>query len=88
MPDSWRFSALASRHRDLGSALEDWNGMGTAWTTLHLINDGEKQAADLLGIPFEDYAQAGLFPIAYTKGTDFKLAKRLPAEQLTHWDSW
>ncbi|PRC52637.1 nitroreductase, partial [Mycobacterium sp. ITM-2017-0098] len=26
--------------------------------------------------------------IAYTKGTDFKKAKRLPAEQLTHWDSW
>ena len=50
--------------------------------------DGERQAADLLGIPFDDYTQAGLFPIAYTKGTDFKLAKRLPAEQLTHWDSW
>ena len=27
-----RISALASRHRALGSALEDWNGMGTAWT--------------------------------------------------------
>lgn len=27
-----RTSALASRHRALGSALEDWNGMGTAWT--------------------------------------------------------
>ena len=32
MPLSWRFSALESRHRDLGSKLEDWNGMGTAWT--------------------------------------------------------
>ena len=29
---SWRFSALADRHRALGSALEDWSGMGTAWT--------------------------------------------------------
>jgi len=29
-----------------------------------------------------------LFPIAYTKGTDFKLARRLPAEQLTHWNTW
>ena len=77
LPAVWSFM-LALRER----------GMGTAWTTLHLINDGEKQAADLLGIPFQDYAQAGLFPIAYTKGTDFKLAKRLPAEQLTHWDSW
>lgn len=27
-----RTSALASRHSELGSGLEDWNGMGTAWT--------------------------------------------------------
>jgi len=26
-----RTSALASRHTELGSGLEDWNGMGTAW---------------------------------------------------------
>ncbi|WP_020680792.1 aminomethyltransferase family protein [Marinobacterium rhizophilum] len=32
MAQSWRFSALADRHRALGSNLEDWNGMGTAWT--------------------------------------------------------
>jgi len=29
---SWRYSVLADRHRALGSKLEDWNGMGTAWT--------------------------------------------------------
>ncbi|MAU43794.1 MAG: aminomethyltransferase [Yangia sp.] len=29
---SWRFSALADRHRAMGSNLEDWSGMGTAWT--------------------------------------------------------
>lgn len=29
---SWRISALADRHRALGSNLGDWNGMGTAWT--------------------------------------------------------
>ncbi|ODN71658.1 aminomethyltransferase family protein [Methylobrevis pamukkalensis] len=28
----WRFSVLADRHRALGSNLEDWNGMGTAWS--------------------------------------------------------
>ena len=77
LPAVWSFM-LALRER----------GLGTAWTTLHLIGDGERQAAELLGIPFDDYTQAGLFPIAYTKGTDFKLAKRLPAEQLTHWDTW
>jgi aminomethyltransferase len=29
---SWRRSPLADRHRALGSTLEDWNGMETAWT--------------------------------------------------------
>ena len=29
---TWRHSVLADRHRKLGSKLEDWNGMGTAWT--------------------------------------------------------
>ena len=77
LPAVWSYM-LALRER----------GLGTAWTTLHLIGDGEKEAADLLGIPYDKYTQGGLFPIAYTKGTDFKPAKRLPAEQLTHWDSW
>ena len=63
-------------------------GLGSAWTTLHLLGDGEKQAAEILGIPFDGYAQGGLFPIGYTKGTDFKRAKRLPAEELSHWNAW
>jgi nitroreductase len=77
LPAAWSFM-LALRSR----------GLGSAWTTLHLVGDGEKQAAEVLGIPFDKYAQGGLFPIAYTKGTDFKPAKRLPAEQLSHWNSW
>lgn len=32
MANSWRISALRERHLALGSNLEDWNGMGTAWT--------------------------------------------------------
>ncbi|MGU2007730.1 aminomethyl transferase family protein, partial [Pseudomonas aeruginosa] len=32
MANSWRISALRERHLALGSQLEDWNGMGTAWT--------------------------------------------------------
>ena len=32
MTNSWRFSTLGDRHRALGSALEDWSGMGTAWS--------------------------------------------------------
>ena len=39
-------------------------GLGSAWTTLHLSD--EREVADLLGIPFDRYTQAGLFPIAYT----------------------
>jgi nitroreductase len=77
LPAAWSFM-LALRSR----------GLGSAWTTLHLIGDGEKKAAEILGIPFDKYAQGGLFPIAYTKGTDFKPAKRLPAEQLSHWNTW
>ncbi|MDT5091522.1 MAG: hypothetical protein QOH60_885 [Mycobacterium sp.] len=77
IPAAWSFMmALRSR------------GLGSAYTTLHLLGDGEKQAADLLGIPFENYRQAGLFPVAYTKGTDFKPAKRLPVEQVAHFDTW
>jgi nitroreductase len=77
LPAVWSFM-LALRSR----------GLGSAWTTLHLLGDGEKQAAEILGIPFDKYTQAGLFPIAYTKGTDFRPADRLPAEQVTHWNSW
>jgi nitroreductase len=77
LPAVWSFM-LALRSR----------GLGSAYTTLHLLGDGERQAADLLGIPYDKYSQGGLFPIAYTKGTDFRPAKRLPAEQLTHWDTW
>jgi nitroreductase len=77
LPAVWSFM-LALRSR----------GLGSAWTTLHLIGDGEKQAADLLGIPFDEYTQGGLFPVAYTVGTNFKPANRLSAEQLTHWDTW
>jgi nitroreductase len=77
LPAVWSFM-LALRSR----------GLGSAWTTLHLLGDGERKAAELLGIPFERYTQGGLFPIAYTKVTDFKKAQRLPAEQLAHWDTW
>lgn len=77
LPAVWSFM-LALRER----------GMGSAWTTLHLINGGEEAAAELLGIPFDRYSQGGLFPIAYTKGTDFRAASRLPAGDLTHWNTW
>lgn len=76
-PAVWSF-CLALRSR----------GLGTCWTTLHLLDDGEKRAAEVLGIPYDTYSQGGLFPIAYTKGTDFRPAKRLPAKRVTHWNAW
>jgi nitroreductase len=77
LPAVWSFM-LAARER----------GLGTAWTTIHLMFDGEQKAAEVLGIPFDEVTQAGLFPIAYSKGTDFKPAKRLPLEPILHWDTW
>jgi nitroreductase len=61
-------------------------GLGSAWTTLHLGK--EREVAEALGIPYDEVTQAGLFPIAYTKGTDFKRASRTPAADLVHWDTW
>ena len=60
-------------------------GLGAAWTTLHLAYEAE--VAELLGIP-ETMTQAALLPVAYYTGDDFKPGKRVPARELTYWDSW
>ena len=73
-PAVWSFQ-LALRARGLGSTL----------TTLHLVH--EKAAAELLGIP-DDVLQVALLPVAFTKGTDFKPAKRPPVATITHWNEW
>ena len=36
----------------------------------------------------EDVMQVALLPVAYTKGTDFKIAKRQPPEEITSFDTW
>jgi nitroreductase len=77
LPAVWSFM-LALRER----------GMGSAWTTIHLLNDGEQKVAELLDIPFDKVSQGGLFPIAYTIGADFKPAKREPLDSVLHWDRW
>ena len=73
-PAMWSFQ-LALRSRGLGSTL----------TTIHLFF--EKEVADLLGMP-EDVMQVALLPVAYTKGTDFKIAKRPAPEEITSFDTW
>lgn len=74
IPAAWSFM-LALRSR----------GLGSAWTTLHLMK--EKEAAEMLGIP-DDVTQVALLPVAYTTGGDFKPAKRPPVERITYWDTW
>ncbi|MBM3663564.1 MAG: nitroreductase family protein [Actinobacteria bacterium] len=75
LPAVWSFM-LALRSR----------GLGSAWTTLHLPS--EREAAELLGIPYDQVTQAGLFPVAYTIGNDFKPAARLPLSDVVHWNQW
>jgi nitroreductase len=60
-------------------------GLGSAWTTMHLMYEGE--VGEALGIP-EDVTQVALLPIAYTKGTDFRPAPRRPVEEVTFWNGW
>ncbi len=75
MPAAWSFM-LAARSRGLGSSL----------TSFHLFF--EQEAAEVLAIPYEEVMQAGLIPVAYTLGTEFKPAARKPLESVLHWDRW
>ena len=75
IPAAWSFM-LAARAR----------GLGTAWTTLHLMH--ERETADLLGIPYDEVMQIALIAIGYTRGTDFKPAYRPPIETVTHINAW
>lgn len=75
IPAAWSFM-LALRSR----------GLGSAWTTLHLTF--EKEAAEILGIPYERVTQVGLLPVAYYTGSGFKPASRPPVETITYWNHW
>ena len=75
LPASWSFM-LAARSR----------GLGSTFTCVHLFH--EEEAAEVLGIPFSDVMQAGLMPVAYTKGTRFGRAHRDPLEKILHWEGW
>lgn len=75
LPAAWSFM-LALRSR----------GLGSAWTTIHLHR--EREVADILGIPYAERTQAGLFPVAYTVGTSFKPGKRRSLNEFVHWNRW
>jgi hypothetical protein len=67
---------LAARARDLG----------TSWTTRHLGH--EREAAEILGIPYQNCTQAALVPVAHVRSTDFKPAHRIPLVEVVHWNRW
>jgi len=50
MSELSRTSALASRHTELGSGLEDWNGMGTAWSYNSDPNDEHDAIREAAGM--------------------------------------
>ncbi len=75
LPAFWSFM-LAARAR----------GLGTAWTTLHLLH--EEEIAGILGIPFSEVMQTALSPLAFTLGTDFKPAKNRSLDGTLHVDAW
>jgi nitroreductase len=75
LPATWSFM-LAARAR----------GLGTCWTTLHLPH--EREAAELLGIPYDEAMQAALIPVAHTIGDEFNPGPRRPLESMVHWEQW
>ena len=75
LPSVWSFM-LAARERSLG----------TCWTTLHIMF--EKEAAELLGIPFQKFTQVALIPIAFSKGTTFREAPRKNLDDFMHLNDW
>ena len=75
IPAVWSFM-LALRER----------GLGSCWTTVALLR--EQQIAEILGIPHEKYAQVGMFPIAYTVGTDFRKAWRKPVSEVLSYNEF
>lgn len=71
---AWSFQ-LAARAR----------GLGSCWTTLHLIF--AKEVAEILDLP-DSIEQVALIPVGYYKGTDFKPAPRQPLAEKLHYDGW
>jgi nitroreductase len=81
IPAVWSFM-LALRAR----------GLGSVWTTMTCRR--EREVGDVLGVPQDlgdpakEYTLVGMFPVAYTIGTDFKSAPRLDPADVIHWNHW
>ncbi|MEV6866257.1 nitroreductase family protein [Streptosporangium subroseum] len=75
LPAVWSFM-LAARAR----------GLGTVWTTAQ--GPLERELAQVLGVPYDEIMLAAFIPLAFTIGTDFRPARRVPHEEVLHWDHW
>ena len=75
LPATWSYM-LAARAR----------GLGTTWTTAHLIY--EREAAELLGIPYDSYTQIALIPTAWYTGETFNASLRHAVSDVVHENSW
>jgi nitroreductase len=75
LPAVWSFM-LAARAR----------GLGTVWTTAQAPL--ERELASVLGIPYDDVMLAAFIPLAFTVGTDFRPAVRVPRDEVVHWNRW
>ena len=60
-------------------------GLGTTVTTVIRIHGTE--VLELLGVPAGRFEIAALVPLGRPSGS-FGVARRRPAEQVTHWDRW
>jgi nitroreductase len=74
MPATWSYM-LAARSR----------GLGTTWTGVTLMADDEMRG--ILGLPDNVY-HATTIPTAYYTGTTFRRAKRIPLDNVLHYDRW
>lgn len=73
LPAVWSFM-LAARSR----------GLGTAWTTLHLVH--EQEAAEILALPHDEVTQTALIPVAHHRGEGFRPAPRQPLDEVVSLD--
>jgi hypothetical protein len=55
-------------------------------TTVHLFH--EREAAEILDIPFDRVMQVALIPVAHTIGTGFTPGRRRTLDEVVHWDGW
>lgn len=61
-------------------------GLGSCWTVVHLFY--ERDAADVLGIPYETVMQAALIPVAHAAPQWFREGQRAPLADVLHRDRW